>query len=1180
MPEPPGVSDFVRVLGPVQLVTALGTIVDIPSASQRRLMAVLALHGRRSVRASWLADVLGVSPGGLRNSISRLRRVLGDDLLVTTAVGYRLDIDVDADRFFHDVAAALTRDDGRLLGLDRALAMWTGPAFGEFECEAWAVAEVAKLNEIHASASEERCADLITACRWAEAVASLSGLVARHPFRDRPRGLLISALAGAGRQADALRAYQEYRAFLAEEVGTEPSAEVREIERRVAAGWNGVDTGADRDTVVTPLRRQLEQPPDPTTVPLHGELARNTALVGRSRELDLLAADLAQARVTGMRSAIVAGEAGIGKTTLIAAFARELHDSLAATVLYGRCDEGSAIAMQPFVGLVRWLVEHAPIDLLGAHVARCGGDLLRIAPHLADRLPVAPSANVDEDTERYLLFEAVADLLRRMARRQPVVVILDDLHWAEPTAIQLLRSLSHALVDAPLLLIVAFREPGEPRSDELRTAIAGLERGHARRLGLAGFDAVELADLVASVTTASPRQARVVAERLRHETGGNPLYASHLLQHWVEADLLDQNADSLGFASRAITAPVPPSLRNVLWSRVRALGSSGPATLSAAAVLGLEFSSEVLIDILDLGEAAVTTVLDDAIAAGLLVEVRSATGTLRFTHSLVASAAYDELHALQRTRLHQRAARALRKCEDAPAPAMVGQLARHCELGGLVADALRWASDAGDLAAADLAQREAADWYRRAIDHATTLGRPDPERADLLVRLGEALHRAGDPLGLQTLYEGADLAQRCGARATLVRAALASDRGFVRLGALAPEQLKMVEAAVEVADQSDIASYTRLLALFGQSLIHTPDTALRQQVAKQAIDLATASIDPMLLPRIARAVVFALWGTASSEVRTEVVTRALAAAELSSDPFLQFGVHHSAYLLAIESADADAAARSFSQLRTITEEVGEPRMRWLVGILETFDATMAARLDDAERIASEMFELGSQIGESDAFSVFAGQFFVIGTFAGRHGDLFPLVERAATDNPEMLPFRLAYAVICSAVGRLETAQEILAEGMTHAFANVASDMWWMTSVIGYTVLAIELEDRNAAELLLAIIEPFSAEVAFNGATSHGPVSAYVGKLASLLGRHECAESHLRAALATDISFGWEYHRATTLFDLARTRFRRDRHLDAESVCWLNEAAAICGDRGIRSWAARIDTLRRDAGVTR
>ena len=148
------------------------------------------------------------------------------------------------------------------------------------------------------------------------------------------------------------------------------------------------------------------------------------------------------------------------------------------------------------------------------------------------------------------------------------------------------------------------------------------------------------------------------------------------------------------------------------------------------------------------------------------------------------------------------------------------------------------------------------------------------------------------------------------------------------------------------------------------------------------------------------------------------------------------------------------------------------------------------------------------------------------------------MEQAARENPTVLPFKLAYGIICAAVGQADAAREILREGMESGFAELAVDNFWMTSVIAYVIIAIELDDRDAAAQLLPVIEPYAAEISFNGVTSQGPVGAYAGKLASLLGRHDEAESHLRAALATATAFGWTYHRATTLFALAQARHRR------------------------------------------
>ena len=237
---------FVRVRGPVQVVTTSGRSLDLPSASQRRLVALLATEAPRSLRADWICDVLAVSPSALRTTVSRVRRAVGDGAIAGSQGRYWLAVPVDAALFTSALSQVGSRDD-RIETLERALAMWTGPPLDEFSAEGWAGPEVVRLTELHASAVEDHAIKLIAARRWAEAVAELQAHVAVHPLRDRPRGLLLQALAGAGRQADALGAFRDYRAYLAESVGTEPSAEVRRLDRRVASGWDGVEVTVAED---------------------------------------------------------------------------------------------------------------------------------------------------------------------------------------------------------------------------------------------------------------------------------------------------------------------------------------------------------------------------------------------------------------------------------------------------------------------------------------------------------------------------------------------------------------------------------------------------------------------------------------------------------------------------------------------------------------------------------------------------------------------------------------------------------------------------------------------------------------------------------------------------------------------------------------------------------------------
>jgi DNA-binding SARP family transcriptional activator/tetratricopeptide (TPR) repeat protein len=1151
----------VHVLGAVYGVTPEGVNVDVPSASQRRLLGLLAVHAPRQLRAEWLADVLGITSGALRTTVSRLRTTIGPGTLRTTSAGYSLEGDVDATRFCSAVANADKASD-KLGALEQALTLWTGPVLEEFQGEEWARGETARLTEIHAASVDNYVNQLVSAHRATDAIAAAESQIGHYPYRDRSRGLLIRALALAGRQADALRAFQTYRSLLVEEFGTEPSPEVVRTERRVATGWNGVDAAPE-----------LSTPIGAVDIPLPPNLAHRVAFVGRLTEQEVLRTQLALVGESGLRCIVVGGEAGMGKTTLLAEFADSVTSSATATVLYGRCDE-TGVPLEPFRSVLDACVEHAPLDLLTEHVAHFGGELTRLCARLAMRVTTTPApTNSDDATERFLTFDAAADLLRRIASRRPLVLILDDLQWAEPTALLLLRQLVRTLADAPVLVLVSRRDPGEQISDQLRTALAELERGGISHLQLTGLNEAELAELVVAATRAAPDpELRRVTGRLRDETAGNPLYASQLVRHWMDLGrAAGAREGQQGRPTMVMPEGVPPSLREVVWSRVRTLGQDVFAVLGAASVLGLEFPEDVLLETLNLPEETVLGALDAAVAAGILIDLRSVRRAMRFVHALVANAMYSEIGPSSRARMHERVARALTKEEESLHPDVVLQLARHCALAGLPEEALHWSISAGDHAFEHLAPTEAAHHYRVALEAAEALHRSDAQRADLLVRLGHAQFRAGDPQAQANLDQGAKLARRSGQNQTLIRAALVADLGVPRIVSSVQDS-EIIGSALEVADPADTATYARLLALLSKSLTFTPDVERRVTLAHRALRMAEESDDPTLLPGVAPAVLAALWAPGNERLRNEVAARALSAAEASGDPLLQFSVNLAARQVAIESGDPVMAAHTLTRLRATAQNVGEPYLRWLIILCETFEAMMAGRLSDAEALVAEALDFGLKIGAADAFAIYAAQFFVLRTFAGRHGELFPLVEQAARENPTVLPFKLAYGIICLAVGHADAAREILYEGLESGFVELGVNNFWMTSVIAYVIIAIELDDRDAAAQLLPVIEPYASVISFNGATSQGPVSAYAGKLASLLGRHDEAEGHLRAALATATAFGWTYHRATTLFALAQARHRRPGGLDEEGRSWLSESSELCRAHGFQSWIAQIDDL--------
>lgn len=365
----------------------------------------------------------------------------------------------------------------------------------------------------------------------------------------------------------------------------------------------------------------------------------------------------------------------------------------------------------------------------------------------------------------------------------------------------------------------------------------------------------------------------------------------------------------------------------------------------------------------------------------------------------------------------------------------------------------------------------------------------------------------------------------------------------------------------------------RLLALLATVLMATGDEARRERAALEALALADASDDPWLIARLAPEILRTLWTPGTAQVRADLISRAVATADKSGDPYVRFVVNFSAFNTAVCLGDAPRAKAALSAIHNVVGGHSEPRMRWILNVIDTFVATMAGRFHEAEQMAKATVDLGTAIGEPEAFSIYASQYFVIGTFAGRYAEILPVVDQVLASGEKAVPFRLAHAIACAVSGRIPEAAAVLEGGRSDGFAAVPRDLLWLTSIVGYAVLAIELGDDAAAAELFALLEPYADQVAFNGATSQGPVAAYLGRLASMLGRYDEADRLLHSALTTADEFGWEYHRASTLVCLAESRLRRTGTTDDHAQRLLSEAQQVCDEHGIGWWADRIRVLR-------
>jgi predicted ATPase len=511
-----------------------------------------------------------------------------------------------------------------------------------------------------------------------------------------------------------------------------------------------------------------------------------TAFVGREAERARMAELWGEARGGSRRVALLSGEPGMGKTRLATHLAHEVHYE-GSTVLYGRCDEDLGVLYQPWVEALSHLVKEAPDSVLESHVERAGSDLARLIPVLRDRLPELPSPREsDQETERYLMYAAVVGLLEEAGGEEPLLLILDDLHWADVPTLWLLRHVVGAGSSMSVMVVGTFRDSELSRDHPLTSLLAGLHRERGvQRIKLSGLDPEDVQALMeAAAGQELDQDGRALAAEITRETAGNPFFTEEMLRHLAESGAIVQGEDGRWrLTGSLVDLGLPQSVREVIGERVERLGADARTALGAAAVIGRDFDLDLLLALVELPQMQLLDLLDKAITASLLRESSERAGRFTFTHALVEHTLYEDLGRTRRTLLHRRVAEELEQRYGADPGQRVGELAGHWAAAVLAADtakAIKYARLAADRALEQLAPQEAVRWYRQALDlQDQTRGADRTERCELLVGLGEAERQVGDPAFRETLLDAAALARELHDTERLGRAVLANSRGLV-----------------------------------------------------------------------------------------------------------------------------------------------------------------------------------------------------------------------------------------------------------------------------------------------------------------------------------------------------------------------------------------------------------------
>ncbi len=895
-----------------------------------------------------------------------------------------------------------------------------------------------------------------------------------------------------------------------------------------------------------------------------------TPLVGREEELGLLRRYWERAKAGDGQVVLLSGEAGIGKSRLVQELKEQVvHEG--ATRIELRCSpyhQNSALypVLEHLQRVLQFERDDSPeaklkklestLEGRGKMTSSLQETIALLAALLSLPHPEGyPPLNMTPERQKQKTQEALVAWLVAEAEQSAVYSAWEDLHWADPSTLELLSLFLEQVPTARLLVLLTFRPEFTPPWGN---------RTYLNHMTLSRLDRTQVGEMVERVAGDKGLSTEMV-QQIIAKTDGVPLFVEELTKSVVE---------SVGATGRSPLVRIPTTLQDALMARLDRL-STVREVAQLGAALGREFSYDLIRAVVPLDEANLQQALGKLVEAELLYQ-RGLPPQVRyvFKHALVQDAAYQSLLKSRRQQVHQHIAQVLEGHFPDTVTTQPELVAHHYSEAGLEMHAIPYWQRAGERAVQLTAYAEAVRFYHLALHALESREFVDEElRYSLLFAMGETQWKAGEYLAAQeTLLSAANVARTQGAIESLARTAVAFELLTEQVGLASAAAVSLLEESLKGLGAEDSPLKAKVL----DGLARTLGVIGRKQqalgYARQAVSMARGFGDPELLASTLQGMIHALQGPEHTQQRLACASEMLHCAEAANVKELVTWAQFWRVLFLLELGDMPATSAAIDAFARLADEAQQPF--YLCNLLEfrATQALMQGRFDDSERFAQEALAIGQSMQAENAAGVFGLQMFTLRREQGRLKELEPVVRYFVQQHTVAGAWRPGLALIYSELGRREDAQEEFEHLAQHDFAGIPRDGLW-TGCMTYLVdVCTFLGDKARAATLYQLLLPYAGHTVVIGtaAACYGALSRYLGALAATLERWNEAERHFEDALAMNArmeAWPWLAH---TQYQYATMLLARGQLGDDEKARELLSAAlSTARELGMRALEERI-----------